>query len=74
MKRYGKCEFIAALKERGLAKSLGAAKRYVKRHPKRLYNDEDFRRAGDWLEQNEKYDLPGCGYNVFVKEFEGYAD
>lgn len=54
IKRYKPNEFVRTLKNRGYARRIDTAKKYVKAHPKKVYTEEDFRDAYDWLETEEK--------------------
>lgn len=48
-------EFTAALVERGYARNIGTARKYVRRHPQGFYTDSDFPKAFEWLEVEERY-------------------
>lgn len=47
--------FIEALTERGYARSVSAARKYVRRHPQGFYTDCDFEKALDWIENRERH-------------------
>lgn len=54
-KQYRPKEFIAALKDRGYARTINTARKYMRKHPQGYYTESDFMKAYDWLEVEERW-------------------